>query len=133
MKSLEVYDPPLCCATGVCGPDVDPALVQFASDLNWLAEHGVKVSRYNLAQQPSAFAANASVASALQSRGNACLPLVLVDGEIVTQSIHPTRAQLASLVGLQDGGCCGETPDEDCCGSGESCSDSGGDGKSCCS
>jgi hypothetical protein len=38
MTKLEVYDPAMCCSTGVCGPEVDPALVTFAADLKWVAE-----------------------------------------------------------------------------------------------
>ena len=57
MKKLEVYDPAMCCSTGVCGVDVDPVLVQFAADLAWVAEHGIAVQGYNLGQEPQAFAA----------------------------------------------------------------------------
>lgn len=52
MTKLEVYDPAMCCSTGVCGPDVDPALVAFAADLKWVAEQGVEVQRYNLGTEP---------------------------------------------------------------------------------
>ncbi len=55
MSKVQVFDPPMCCATGVCGPEVDPALVRFASDLEWLKSSGVEVERFNLAQQPAAF------------------------------------------------------------------------------
>ena len=41
----------------MCGPDVDPALVQFAADLQALAASGVAVERFNLAQEPEAFVA----------------------------------------------------------------------------
>lgn len=116
MKSLEVYDPPMCCPTGVCGTDVDPKIVQFASDLGWLKEQGVSVQRYNLAQQPAAFATNPRVADALKTQGNACLPIVLVDGEIATRSIYPTRDQLESLARLEKSSCCREDKDEPCCG-----------------
>ena len=30
MKKLEVFDPAMCCSTGVCGVEVDPVLAQFA-------------------------------------------------------------------------------------------------------
>jgi hypothetical protein len=62
---IEVFDPPMCCTTGVCGPNVDSALVQFAADCRWLAGKGVHVERYNLAQQPQAYAENESVKAAL--------------------------------------------------------------------
>ena len=128
MKTLEIYDPAMCCSTGVCGTDVDPKLVQFASDLAWLKEQGVGVTRFNLAQQPAAFATNPIVADALKSLGNECLPLVLVDGTIATRSIYPTREQLVALTGVsgQSSGCCSDQS-----GQGECC---GGEGEeSCCS
>jgi hypothetical protein len=34
MTTVTVYDPPMCCSTGVCGLQVDPKLAQFAGDLD---------------------------------------------------------------------------------------------------
>lgn len=104
MKKLEVFDPPMCCSTGVCGPNVDPALVQFASDFLWIAGQGVHVERYNLAQQPQAFAANETVKAALEKYGNVCLPLILLNGSIVSKGRYPAREELARLVGLEADG-----------------------------
>ena len=101
MKRVEVFDPPMCCSTGVCGPTVDRALIRFVADLHWLANQRVAVERYNLAQQPQAFAANALVKSALQEHGNDCLPLILLDGAIVSQGRYPSRDELARLVGVE--------------------------------
>jgi hypothetical protein len=66
MKTVQVFDPAMCCSTGVCGPSVDQKLVRFASDLHWLANHGVKVERFNLSQEPQAFAANSLVRTELR-------------------------------------------------------------------
>ena len=104
IKKLEVFDPPMCCSTGVCGPSVDPALVQFASDFLWIAGQGVRVERYNLAQQPQAYAANQTVKAALVEDGNACLPLILADGVIVSKGRYPAREELAKLAGLEPDG-----------------------------
>ena len=101
MKRVEVFDPPMCCSTGVCGPKVDPALVRFAADLHWLANQRIAVERYNLAQQPQAFAASAVVKTALKEHGNECLPLILLDGLIVSEGHYPTRAELARLAGVE--------------------------------
>lgn len=97
---LEVFDPPLCCPSGVCGPSVDPELVRFNSDLAWLSEQGVGVERFNLAQQPQAFAANPQVADLLGQTGVAALPLVLCEGKVVTTGSYPTREALATAAGL---------------------------------
>jgi AhpD family alkylhydroperoxidase len=99
MSKVQVFDPPMCCATGVCGPEVDPALVRFASDLEWLAEHGVQVERFNLGQEPAAFVGNPVVAAAIRGRDDA-LPLLLVDGKIVAQGSYPAREVLAELAGV---------------------------------
>jgi hypothetical protein len=58
IKTLKVYDPAMCCPTGVCGPNVDKALVEFAGAAKTDASHGVLVDRWNLAQQPQAFTEN---------------------------------------------------------------------------
>jgi hypothetical protein len=101
MIKLEVFDPPMCCSTGVCGPIVDPALVQFAADFHWLAGQGVHVERYNLAQQPQAYAANETVKEAIRQFGNGCLPLILVDGAVASKGRYPARQELAAMTGVQ--------------------------------
>jgi len=100
MKKLEVFDPPMCCPSGVCGPEVDPVLPRFAADLHWLAGQGVHVARYNLSQQPQAFVGNPLVKAALAEGGNASLPLIVVDGQIVTRGTYPTREELTRLARL---------------------------------
>ena len=116
MKCVQVYDEPMCCSTGICGPQVDPALPKFASDLEWLKAQGVAVERYNLAQQPSAFVQNTIVRGALETEGQECLPLVLVDGKIMSRGAFPSREILAGWLGAPEatmaapssvGGCCG--------------------------
>ncbi len=98
---VQVYDPSMCCSTGVCGPTVDPALARFASDVKWLKEEGVEVERYSLSQQPAAFSASPKVRTALQHDGVECLPLILIEGEIVFRGRYPTRRELADALGLE--------------------------------
>lgn len=99
MKTLEVYDPAMCCSTGVCGPDVDPALVAFAADLKWVAEQGVAVMRHNLGQEPQAFMANAAVVKEMEA-GMDRLPIIAVDGRIVSTGVYLSRTQIAQKLGL---------------------------------
>lgn len=99
MTKLEVYDPAMCCSTGVCGPVVDPALVTFAADLKWVAEQGITVQRYNLGTEPQAFAANPAVLKEMEA-GMDRLPIIAVDGHIVSTGIHLSRDQLATKLGL---------------------------------
>ena len=80
MKNIQVYDPPMCCSTGACGPDIDPVLPRFAGFLVHLAGAGVKVERFNLAQQPLAFVQNPAVKALLDQGGVAVLPAIFIDG-----------------------------------------------------
>jgi hypothetical protein len=100
MKTIQVFDPAMCCSTGVCGPSVDPALPRFAADLEWLKSKNVKVERYNLAQEVGAFTSNPLVKATLNAHGPECLPLILVEGAIVSQGTYPTREVLAAAAAV---------------------------------
>jgi hypothetical protein len=97
--TLRIFDPAMCCSTGVCGPGVDPELARFAADLDWLEKQGVKVERFNLSQQPAAFAETPAVKRALE-RGTDVLPLVLVGDRIAMEGAYPSRETLAALAGI---------------------------------
>ncbi len=100
MPTLQVFDPPMCCSTGICGPSVNPAIPQLAADLEWLKSLGVQVERFGLVQQPATFRDNAAVRETLAQDGVECLPLFRVDDVTVSKGVYPTRAQLAEWVGL---------------------------------
>lgn len=122
MSIIRIFDKPMCCPTGVCGPQVDPILPRFAADLDWLANKGHAVERFNLAQQPEEFAKHTAVQELLEREGVDCLPLIIVDERVVSRSQYPSRENLAMWTGtpLQDsslpiavkGDCCGGS---DCC------------------
>lgn len=97
--TIDIYDPAMCCSTGVCGPVVDPVLPRFAADLDWLARKGISVTRFNLAQEPGAFISNAVVKQALAAEGTKCLPLISVNGQVVSKGVYPDRAALAGWTG----------------------------------
>lgn len=126
MPHLDVFDPPMCCSSGVCGPSVDPRLAAFAADVDWLTAQGVSVNRYNLAQDPQAFVSNPLVKDMLLREGDGCLPLLIMNGDIVGRGAYPRRDELAQFAGLTasvshakprirltpSGGC---TPGSGCC------------------
>ena len=117
MSHVQIYDRALCCSTGVCGLQVDPVLPRFAADLDWLKEQGHQVDRFNLAHDAAQFSSNTTVQKLLSDEGIECLPLVFVDGQIVSRNDYPSRANLAlwtetnlrssKTVPSSDGGCCG--------------------------
>ena len=89
MKTIQVFDPALCCSTGVCGVDVDQALVSFSADVAWAKLNGAQIERFNLAQQPMAFAESIAVKGFLERSGHEALPLVLVNGEVAMAGRYP--------------------------------------------
>lgn len=114
MTRIEVYDPALCCSTGICGVNVDQEKVTFAANVEWLKAQGGQIERFNLAHQPMAFAENPVVKGFLARSGPEALPLVLVDGEVALAGRYPNRGELAKWakvsLGLPEtktgGGCC---------------------------
>lgn len=112
---IQVFEGPLCCNTGVCGPDPDQALVDFTADLDWLTRQGVSVRRANLAQDPAAFADSAVARAFVQKVGASGLPLIVADDVTVATGRYPSRAELARIAGVEAPaenaatGCCGST------------------------
>jgi hypothetical protein len=125
MTQIDVFDPPMCCSTGVCGPSVDPLVAAFAADVDWLIAQGVTVARHNLAQDPQPFVSNTTVLDLMQRGGIECLPIVLVNGEELGHGAYPRREELRRAAGLVasasqtkprirlSAGCC--TPGSGCC------------------
>lgn len=99
MKTIEIYDPAMCCPTGLCGPSIDPELSRIAADLEKLKKNGVQVNRYNLSQNAGAFAENAVVKKLLEDEGTSVLPVVIVDSEVFKKQAYPSREELEGLFG----------------------------------
>lgn len=95
MKKVEIFDPAMCCSTGVCGPTVDPELTRIASAVYSLEKKGFAISRHNLTDDPGAFVDNKLVNQVLVEKGPDALPVVLVNGELVKIAEYPTTEELA--------------------------------------
>ena len=101
MTTVTVFDPPMCCTSGVCGPEVDPELSRFAADLDWLRAQGVDVRRFNLAKEPALFAEQPAVKDLLERSGGDALPAIVVDDVLVAENRYPAREELASFAALE--------------------------------
>jgi len=119
MSALTVYDPPMCCSTGICGPEVDQRLVDFAADLDWLKARGATVRRVNLSQEPMEFVTQPAVKALMDATGGDDLPAILIGGRIVSQGRYPSRAELSTMaaIGSADAEAGMEMPAQ-CCGGG---------------
>ena len=130
MTRLAVYEPAGCCSTGVCDPATSDSMAQFASAMEGLNRQGIEVERYELSSRPDAFASNEVVKAALEADGVECLPLIILDGEIVSSGSYLDKATFGAKVGIEITGevvssCCGPSEEdktvkadgaETCCG-----------------
>ncbi len=94
---IEIFDPPMCCPGGLCGPAIDPALLDInEAVLKLKNEHGIEVQRYLLQQQGQKFMENPAVLALLQEQGTDVLPVTVVNGTVMKQREFPTFEELAS-------------------------------------
>ncbi len=100
MTTITVYDPAMCCPTGICGTEVDQRLVDLAADLDWLKAQGVSVRRFGLSREPAEFAANDTIRQIMQESEGDDLPAFLVDDALKARARYPSRAELAEWAGL---------------------------------
>ncbi len=121
MPTIQVFDPALCCSSGVCGQEVDAKLVQAAADIDWAQRAGARIERFNLAQQPLAFAQNDAVRGFLERSGQEALPITVLDGQVVLAGRYPSRQQLSQLAGLEAPAAAADAPASGCCSGGRCC------------
>jgi hypothetical protein len=135
MKNMQIYEPAMCCSTGLCGVGVDPELLRISTVLNTMEKNGIKVERYNLSNSPQEFIKNKAVNNIIKTEGVEILPLAILDGEIIITGRYPTNEEFVkhldipmSFIGEQpkdvnaaeaeQGGCCcpgGDCSDGGCC------------------
>ena len=98
---IEIYDPAMCCSSGLCGPGIDPVLVRMNDTLLALKKQNIEVDRFNLAQQPKAFLDNKKVADLLHTSGKKVLPITIVNGDIFKTGEYPAYEDLCKALGIE--------------------------------
>ncbi|MCD8510494.1 MAG: arsenite efflux transporter metallochaperone ArsD [Bacillus sp. (in: Bacteria)] len=96
MKKVEIFDPAMCCSTGVCGPSVDPELTRVAAAIFVLEKKGFPITRYQLTNDPDRFADNQEIQRLLTEKGPDALPVVMVDGKVEKVGAYPTNEEFAA-------------------------------------
>lgn len=119
MKKMVIYDPAMCCSTGVCGPSVDKNLLRVSTLINNLKSNGILIERYNLSSSPQVFLDSKIVSEMLNKDGVEVLPITIVDGEVVKTKAYPTNEEFCDFLGISadklkvtikkpSKGCCGD-------------------------
>ncbi|WP_096198928.1 arsenite efflux transporter metallochaperone ArsD [Bacillus sp. FJAT-45350] len=99
---IEIFDPALCCPTGVCGPSVDPELTRIARDIATLNKKGIEAVRYNLAQNAEPYVSTEVISELLDDEGSEVLPATLVNGKLMKKESYPTTTELAEWAGISE-------------------------------
>ena len=95
---LEIFEPSLCCESGVCGPEPDKVLIDLQNTIQLLKKAGVETKRYAINQAPLVFVQNAVVRDFIKANGPGKLPLVLLDNKIIKSGAYPTTDELKTFI-----------------------------------
>lgn len=113
MKNIRIFEPAMCCATGLCGPSIDPELLRISTLLSSLKEKGIVVERYNLTSHPQVFAQNEAVKELLSKHGTAILPVTISGEDVVLTGRYSTNQEVlawlqvdAQAIGLKEEPAC---------------------------
>jgi len=115
VKNIDIFDPVMCCSTGVCGPTIDLELMRIATVINSLKDKGIIVRRHGLSNEPQDFIANKVISDLLQKEGAEILPVTLVEGAVAKTKQYPTNEEIEKWLGIEIksdpvtriDGCCG--------------------------
>lgn len=97
-KTVEIFDPPMCCPTGLCGPVLDQTLLDVNEMIFNLQTSGVMVTRYQMVSEPNAFLNNPGVMDLVKKNQMAALPITLVNGSLVKSGAYPTISEVESAL-----------------------------------
>ena len=102
MKKMIIFEPAMCCSTGVCGPGVDPDLLRLSTVLNNINKRGIAVERFNLTNNPQAFVDNKAINQLLNSDGIDILPITILDGKVIKTKAYPTNEEFCKLLDIPE-------------------------------
>lgn len=117
-KKIEIFDPAMCCSTGICGPSVNENLLRVATLINSLANKGIIIKRFSLSSDPQAFVDNKIINSLLNEKGVEILPVTMVDGAVVKTTEYPSNEEFARYLNMKMEELLKENKIQSCCCSG---------------
>src|SRR3989337_1397503 len=91
---VELFDPPMCCPTGLCGPTLDQTLLDTNEMILALQAEGVGVERHQMTSHPQAFLNNAEVMRLVREKQMAALPITVVRGRVLKIGAYPALAEV---------------------------------------
>ena len=121
MEKMYIYEGPMCCSTGVCGPSPDEELMRVSTMVFKLATGGASIERYNLTNNTKEFVDNKTVNKLLDEKGEDVLPVVIADDEVVMTAKYPSNEEFYEMLFLSDDALEETNNDSGSCRSGSGC------------
>jgi len=98
---IEIFDPPMCCPTGICGPTVDQALINLNEMIASLQKEGIQIDRYQMTSNPHAFLSNPEVMKLVQEKQMAALPITVISNKVIKSGAYPTLEEINEVLGVK--------------------------------
>jgi hypothetical protein len=95
---IEIFDPPMCCPSGLCGPSLDQTLLDVTEMVQRLQQEALRVERYQMASHPQAFINNAAVMRLVREQEMAALPITVVRGKVVKVGGYPSLDEIRAAL-----------------------------------
>ncbi len=97
---IEIFEPTMCCSTGICGPSVDEKLVKISEDIETLKQEfeGIVIERYQPQTHAMKFMANMEVGKLVRENGQKILPITVINGKVIKYGQYPILEELKSII-----------------------------------
>ena len=92
--AIELFDPSMCCPTGLCGPTLDQTLLDVSDMILALQADGWLVERYQMTSHPHKFINNMDIMRLVREKQMAALPITTVNGQVIKVGIYPTLSEI---------------------------------------
>jgi len=98
---VELFDPPMCCSTGLCGPIIYQTLLDVSEMILTLQRENLRVERYQMTSHPNTFLGNAEVMKLVREKQMEALPITVVRGKVIKVGAYPSAEEIrAALNGV---------------------------------
>ena len=93
----------MCCASGLCGPNIDPALIEIQhimKDLKKKYGEAIEISRIDMNTNFNLFLDNWDVFEKVNTQGLYVLPITKINGNIIAEAHYPDFETLVNKLQL---------------------------------
>ncbi|MGB3366910.1 MAG: arsenite efflux transporter metallochaperone ArsD [Acidaminobacteraceae bacterium] len=101
MKVIKIYEPSMCCSTGVCGPSIDTELLRITALMNQLNKKEKQMERFNLSDNPMVFVQEQLINQLLNEKGTEILPITVVDGKVLKTGGYPSNEEIEQFLSIE--------------------------------